>query len=74
MPDTILLLGLTGAIISALLSVIAYFLKLLMQDFRLMGTEISRLKESVIRLEAEQALIKSLLEKYRGQLRSRRSQ
>lgn len=34
MPDTVLLLGLTGAIISALLSVVAYFLKLLVQDFR----------------------------------------
>lgn len=34
MPDTVLLLSITGAIISLLLSVIAYFLKFLVQDFR----------------------------------------
>ena len=60
--------------VSLLLSVIAYFLKLLIQDFRLMGTEISRLKESIIRLQTEQALIKSLLEKYRIQFKNMRSQ
>ena len=60
--------------VSLLLSVIAYFLKLLIEDFRRMSTELSRLKESVIRLESEQVVIKSLLEKYRGQLKSRRNQ
>ncbi|MBN7813442.1 hypothetical protein J0A68_20975 [Algoriphagus sp. H41] len=63
---------LTGGVIALLLSVIAYFLKLLIQDFKLMGTELARLKESVVRLEAEQALIKSLLEKYRIQLKNMR--
>ncbi|MBN7813101.1 hypothetical protein J0A68_19255 [Algoriphagus sp. H41] len=65
-------MSLGGGVIALLLSVIAYFLKLLMQDFRLMGTELARLKESVVRLEAEQALIKSLLEKYRMQFKNMR--
>jgi hypothetical protein len=34
MPDTVLLLSIMGATISLLLSVIAYFLKFLVQDFR----------------------------------------
>ncbi|REG77524.1 hypothetical protein [Algoriphagus antarcticus] len=58
-----LLLSLAGGIIMLLLSVIAYFLKLLIQDSRQMNIEISRLKESVIRLEAEQVLMKSILQK-----------
>lgn len=52
----------TGGVIALLLSVIAYFLKLLIEDSRQMNTEISRLKESIIRLEAEQLLMKSLLQ------------
>jgi hypothetical protein len=74
MSATVLFLSVVGATVSLLLSVIAYFLKLLIEDFRRMSTELSRLKESVIRLESEQVVIKSLLEKYRGQLRSMRSQ
>jgi hypothetical protein len=74
MSATVLFLSVVGATMSLLLSVIAYFLKLLIEDFRRMSTELSRLKESVIRLESEQVVIKSLLEKYRGQLRSMRSQ
>ena len=35
--------AIVGGVFGLLLSVIAYFLKLLIQDFRLMGTEISRL-------------------------------
>ncbi|GAA0878955.1 hypothetical protein GCM10009119_19230 [Algoriphagus jejuensis] len=65
---------LAGGVIALLLSVIAYFLKLLMQDFRLMGTEMARLKESVIRLELEQAVVKALLEKYRIQFKNVRIQ
>jgi len=55
----------SGGAILLLLSIIAYFLKLLIEDFRQMSTELSRLKESIIRLESEQVLIKSLLEKSR---------
>ena len=74
MSATVLFLSVMGTLVSLLLSVIAYFLKLLIEDFRRMSTELSRLNGSVIRLESEQVLIKSLLEKYRGQLKSRRNQ
>lgn len=72
--DGLMVQAIVGGVFGLLLSVIAYFLKLLIQDFRLMGTEISRLKESIIRLQAEQTLIKSLLEKYRYQFKNMRSQ
>ena len=72
--DGLMFQAIVGGVFGLLLSVIAYFLKLLIQDFRLMGTEISRLKESIIRLQAEQTLIKSLLEKYRYQFKNMRSQ
>lgn len=72
--DGLMFQAIVGGVFGLLLSVIAYFLKLLIQDFRLMGTEISRLKESIIRLQAEQTLIKSLLEKYRIQFKNMRSQ
>ncbi|WP_339707677.1 hypothetical protein [Algoriphagus aquimarinus] len=58
-----LLLSLAGGTIVLLLSVIAYFLKLLIQDSRQMNTELSRMKESFIRLEAEQILMKAILQR-----------
>ncbi|TXE10207.1 hypothetical protein [Algoriphagus aquimarinus] len=58
-----LLLSLAGGVIALLLSVIAYFLKLLIQDSRQMNTELSRMKESFIRLEAEQILMKAILQR-----------
>lgn len=54
---------LAGGVIALLLSILAFFLKLLIQDIRQVGKELSKLKESVIRLESDQFLIKSLLEK-----------
>lgn len=53
MPDSVLLLGLTGAIISALLSVIAYFLKFLLQDFRKMQQDFLEIKSRQESLRAE---------------------
>ncbi|WP_175499718.1 hypothetical protein [Algoriphagus aquimarinus] len=53
----------TGGVIALLLTVIAYFLKLLIQDSRQMNTELSRMKESFIRLEAEQILMKAILQR-----------
>ncbi|GAB3231237.1 hypothetical protein J0A67_17380 [Algoriphagus aestuariicola] len=53
MPDTVLLLGLTGAIISALLSVIAYFLKFLVQDFRKLQQDFLEIKGRQESLRAE---------------------
>lgn len=53
MPDSVLLLGLTGAIISALLSVIAYFLKFLLQDFRKMQQDFLEIKGRQENLRAE---------------------
>lgn len=53
MPDSVLLLGLTGAIISALLSVIAYFLKFLLQDFRKMQQDFLEIKGRQESLRAE---------------------
>lgn len=58
MPDTLVLLGWVGAILSLLLSVIAYFLKLLIQDFRQIRDQFQVLKEAVIRLESQQDWVK----------------
>ncbi|TXD75539.1 hypothetical protein ESW18_20215 [Algoriphagus ratkowskyi] len=66
MSGTELLLSLAGGMIMLLLSVIAYFLKLLIQDSRQMNTELSKLKELFIRLEAEQKLMKTLLQRTRS--------
>ena len=63
MPDTLVLLGWVGAILSLLLSVIAYFLKLLIQDFRQIRDQFQVLKEAVIRLESQQEWVKSVLGK-----------
>ncbi len=49
-----------------LLSVIAYFLKLLIEDTRQLNKELSKLKELFIRLEAEQALIKTVMQQTRS--------
>ncbi|MBC6365748.1 hypothetical protein [Algoriphagus sp. AK58] len=61
MPDSLVLLGWLGALVSLLLSVIAYFLKLLIQDFRQLRDQVLVFRESLIRLEHEQSRIKSLL-------------
>ena len=52
MSDTFLLLTLTGAIISILLSVIAYFLKFLFQDFR-------KLQEDFLEIKARQESLRA---------------
>lgn len=52
-----------GGVIALLLSIIAFFLKLLIQDIRQMSKELGKLKEVTVRLQSEQALIKSLLQK-----------
>lgn len=56
----------TGGVIALLLSVIAYFLKLLIQDFRQLNSELSKLKELFIRLEAEQVVLKTMLQRTRS--------
>lgn len=61
-----LLLSLAGGIVMMLLSVIAYFLKLLIQDTRQLSRELAKLKELFIRLEAEQALMKAMLQRTRS--------
>ncbi|PZV77577.1 hypothetical protein CLV31_12045 [Algoriphagus aquaeductus] len=63
MPDTLVLLGWVGAILSLLLSVIAYFLKLLIQDFRQIRDQFQVLKEAVVRLESQQEWVRSFLGK-----------
>ncbi len=55
-----------GGVIGLLLSIIAYFLKLLIQDFRQLHKELSKMKELFIRLEAEQALMKTMLQRTRS--------
>ncbi|WBL41280.1 hypothetical protein PBT90_10985 [Algoriphagus halophytocola] len=61
-----LLLSLAGAVTMMLLSVIAYFLKLLIEDTRQLSGELAKLKELFIRLEAEQALLKNVLQRTRS--------
>jgi hypothetical protein len=53
MPDTVLVLGLAGAIISALLSVIAFFLKYLLQDFRSLQRDFLEIRGRQESLRAE---------------------
>lgn len=55
-----------GGVIALLLTVIAYFLNLLIQDFRQLNKELSKLKELFIRLEAEQMVLKSILNQTRS--------
>jgi hypothetical protein len=55
-----------GGVIALLLSTIAYFLKLLVEDLRQMGKELGKLKEVAVRLQTEQTLIKSLLQQAAG--------
>ncbi|WBL43034.1 hypothetical protein PBT90_20115 [Algoriphagus halophytocola] len=57
-----------GGVIALLLTVIAYFLNLLIQDFRQLNKELSILKELFIRLEAEQTLMKTMLQRTRSPL------
>lgn len=54
----------SGGVIALLLSIIAFFLKLLVQDIKSMSTEISKLKEAVVRMETELAMVKSMLLNY----------
>lgn len=49
-----------------LLSVIAYFLKLLIEDTRQLRDELAKLKELFYRLEAEQAVIKNVMQRTRS--------
>ncbi|HAS58474.1 MAG: hypothetical protein CL554_05690 [Algoriphagus sp.] len=56
MSDTILLLTITGAIISVLLSVIAYFLKFLFQDFR-------KLQEDFLEIKARQESLRAEIDR-----------
>ncbi len=61
--DGLMFQAVTGGVIALLLSVIAYFLNLLIQDFRQLNKELSKLKELFIRLEAEQTLMKIMLQR-----------
>lgn len=61
-----LLLSLAGVVTMMLLSIIAYFLKLLIEDTRQLRDELAKLKELFYRLEAEQALIKSVMQPARS--------
>ncbi|WP_339865785.1 hypothetical protein [uncultured Algoriphagus sp.] len=72
MSGTELLLSLAGVVTMMLLSVIAYFLKLLIEDTRQLRDELAKLKELFYRLEAEQALIKTVMQRTRSPT-SRRS-
>lgn len=56
-----------------LLSVIAYFLKLLIEDTRQLRDELAKLKELFYRLEAEQALIKNVMHRTRSPTRPKSS-
>ncbi|SDA90889.1 hypothetical protein SAMN03080617_03348 [Algoriphagus alkaliphilus] len=60
--DGLMVQAVGGGVIALLLSTIAFFLKLLIQDVRQMGKELGKLKEVTIRLQSEQALIKTLLQ------------
>ena len=64
--DGLMFQAVTGGVIALLLSVIAYFLKLLIQDFRQLNSELSKLKELFIRLEAEQLVLKTMLQRTRS--------
>ncbi|WPR73722.1 hypothetical protein [Algoriphagus sp. NG3] len=64
--DGLMFQAVTGGVIALLLSVIAYFLNLLIQDFRQLNKELSKLKELFIRLEAEQTLMKIMLQRTRS--------
>lgn len=61
--DGLTIWAVVGGVLGLLLSTIAYFLKLLIEDLRQMGKELGKLKEVAVRLQTEQALIKSLLQK-----------
>jgi hypothetical protein len=71
--DGLMMQAVVGGVLGLLLSTIAYFLKLLIQDLKQMGKEMGKLKEVVIRLQSEQALIKSLLQKADTAGKSRKS-
>ncbi|TDQ19561.1 hypothetical protein DFQ04_1384 [Algoriphagus boseongensis] len=64
MSDTHVLLAWVGAVLSLLLSVIAFFLKLLIQDYRQIRDQFLVLKEAVIRLESKWQGLKSRLGKF----------
>lgn len=56
--------AISGGVIALLLSIIAFFLKLLVQDIKSMSTEISKIKEALVRMETELAMVKYMLLKY----------
>jgi hypothetical protein len=61
--DGLMFQAVVGGVFGLLLSIIAYFLKLLIEDFRQMSKLLGKLKEVVVRVQTEQALIRSLLQK-----------
>lgn len=61
--DGLTIWAVVGGVVTLLLSTIAYFLKLLIEDLRQMGKELGKLKEVAVRLQSEQALIKSILQR-----------
>lgn len=71
--DGLMIHAVLGGVLGLLLSIIAYFLKLLIEDFRQMSKELGKLKEVVVRVQTEQALIKSLLQNADLAKKSRRS-
>ena len=60
--DGLTIWAVVGGVLALLLSTIAYFLKLLIEDLKQMGKEFGKLKEAVIRLQSEQVLVKKLLQ------------
>jgi hypothetical protein len=71
--DGVMVQAVVGGVLGLLLSTIAYFLKLLIQDIREMGKDLGRLKEVVVRVQSEQTLIKSLLRQGNSTSRSRKN-
>ena len=59
--DGLMFQAVTGGVIALLLSIISYFLKLLIQDFRQMRIEHFQLKEAFSKIETEQLMIRSML-------------
>lgn len=59
--DGLMFQAVTGGVIALLLSIISYFLKLLIQDFRQMRIEHFQLKEAFSKIETEQLMIRAML-------------
>ncbi|MDF2159440.1 hypothetical protein [Algoriphagus sp. CAU 1675] len=72
MSDSLLLLSLSGAFVSILLSVIAYFLKFLLQDFRKLQEDFLEIKVRQENLRAEIDRITEVLFLLKKQLMRKR--